>query len=110
MTWRVAELISDRLLDPDSPPAAPRSGSAARDSAEGVQDCIRRLRPEVQRILRETYWEGKSGFEVAEETGLSAENVRQRLVRARGELRRCLEARRQRPERKDWKHASVNQG
>jgi RNA polymerase sigma factor, sigma-70 family len=96
-------------LEPAAPPPEPRGGSSRLEPADGVQDCIRKLRPGVQRILHGTYWEGKASQEVAQEFGLSPDNVRQQLHRARGDLRRCMEGRLKRPPREEWKHASIDE-
>ena len=96
-------------LDPASPPPETRTVSGRWESAEGVQDCIKRLSPGLRKVLQATYWEGRSSLEVAQRAGLSAENVRQQLHRARGALRRCMEARLKRLQRKEWKHVGTNE-
>lgn len=57
---------------------------------ELLTTCIRNLRPSMQTVIRETYVEGRASHEVGAELGLTAENVRQQLRRAREELRRCV--------------------
>lgn len=80
----------DGLAGPiNKPPDSPSAGSAWTGAAR-LPDCLRRLRPRVQQVLRETYVEGRPSHEVGERVGLSPENVRQQLRRARDELRRCM--------------------
>jgi RNA polymerase sigma factor (sigma-70 family) len=93
---REAELAmrrSDRPAEPINKLPEPAFTSGAWDQGGDLKDCIKGLRPRAQEILRKTYLNGESSFEVGEEIGLSADNVRQQLSRAREELRRCLEVR-----------------
>jgi RNA polymerase sigma factor (sigma-70 family) len=84
---------SDRPAEPINKFSEPAFTSGAWDQGGDLKDCINGLRPRAQEILRKTYLDGESSFEVGEEIGLSADNVRQQLSRAREELRHCLEAR-----------------
>jgi RNA polymerase sigma factor (sigma-70 family) len=79
------------------------------DDDAGLKHCIQRLRPRTQELLRRTYLDGLSSAEAGAATGLSAENVRQQLSRARDELRRCLAARAGQGTRKRWSHADVHE-
>ena len=99
---------SDRPAGPINKFTEPELAFGAWDRGGALKDCINRLQPRTQRILRETYLDGKSSSEVGEEIGLSAENVRQQLHRAREELRRCIEARPYRLRRKDWQNAHID--
>jgi len=104
---REAELMarrSDRPAEPINKYAEPEFASRMSDT-HNLTDCISALRPNAQDILRKTYADGKSSFEVARETGLSPDNVRQQLRRLRNDLRRCLEARARRARGKESKHA-----
>jgi len=99
---------SDRPAGPINKFSEPAFNPGEWDHGDGLKECINGLRPRAQGILRKTYLDGRSSFEVATEIGLSAENVRQQLRRARDELRRCLEARAGRQKGKDWKHAHLD--
>jgi RNA polymerase sigma factor (sigma-70 family) len=89
-----------RFSEPDSAPTG-------WVDSERLKNCLQRLRPRTQEVLRKTYEDGKSSVEVGQETGLSAENVRQQLRRSRDEVRNCLNAGRQKG--KDSKHAQIHQ-
>jgi len=69
---------------------------------------LKKLRPELRLLLQLTYWKGRLSQEVAQLSGLSADNVRQRLHRARIAIHRCMGARQKRPAGKEWKHAGTN--
>lgn len=106
---RESELAGRRLDRPAEPInkfLEPGSDSTAWEDSESLKKCIQRLRPRAQEVLRKTYEDGKSSAEVGQETGLSAENVRQQLRRSRDEIRNCLSAGRQKGE--DWKHAQIH--
>ena len=89
---RETELNARRADRPAEPVHKYPEPEFASRMSEGhdLRDCIGALRPAAQEILRKTYTDGKSSFEVARETGLSADNVRQQLHRLRDDLRRCL--------------------
>lgn len=105
----VAERRADRPAEPVNKASEPVSTPDTWEDGGSLKDCIRRLPPRAQQILRHTYLDGQSSSEVGEEIGLSAENVRQQLHRLRAELHRCLEARAGRLNRKDWKHAHIRE-
>jgi RNA polymerase sigma factor (sigma-70 family) len=107
---RERELVNrraDRPRKPINKPTEPEVISLASDHSENLNRCIGKLRPGEQQVLRKTYVEGKSSHEVGLEMGLSPENVRQQLHRARNELRHCMAERRGRSERKDGGHADI---
>lgn len=99
---------SDRPSGPINKFSGPAFAPGEWGHGNGLKECINGLRPRAREILRKTYLDGSSSFEVGTEIGLSAENVRQQLRRARDELRRCLEARAGRQKGKDWKHAHLD--
>jgi RNA polymerase sigma factor (sigma-70 family) len=96
---------ADRPAEPVNKYPEPEFASRMSEGND-LRDCISGFRPAAQEILRKTYTDGKSSFEVARETGLSADNVRQQLRRLRDDLRRCLALRSRRDGRKESKHAS----
>jgi RNA polymerase sigma factor (sigma-70 family) len=116
-------LRKDRgLLDPSPPPEDPsgskdptefkppepdmKSGWWTRN--ENLNECIGKLGPRARQVLLKTYIDGKASHEVGLEMGLSPDNVRQQLRRARDELRHCMATPDGRSERKDWRHADIN--
>jgi RNA polymerase sigma factor (sigma-70 family) len=103
----MAERRADRPAGPINKASEPVSNQDTWEDGGSLKDCIRKLPPRAQQILRHTYLDGQSSSEVGEEIGLSAENVRQQLHRLRAEIRRCLDARAGRLDRKDWKHAHI---
>ena len=56
-----------------------------------VEEAVRRLRPEHRQVLVETYYQGRSGREVAEALGIPEGTVRSRLFYALQSLRLVLE-------------------
>jgi RNA polymerase sigma factor (sigma-70 family) len=78
------------------------------ESYEGLHECLKKLRPELRLLLQLTYWKGRLSQEVAQLSGLSPDNVRQRVHRARIAIRRCLEARQNRSVGEEGKHAGIN--
>jgi RNA polymerase sigma factor (sigma-70 family) len=94
---RERELVNrraDRPGEPINKPTEPEVISGAWDHTENLNHCIGKLQPREQQVLRKTYVDGKSSHEVGMEMGLSPENVRQQLHRARDELRHCMAVRR----------------
>lgn len=106
---RENSLDSRRIDEPAGPvnkPVDPPLTSDDWGDSGGVTECVRRLRPQAMQILHETYVEGRRSQEVGERLGLSADNVRQQLRRARDELRRCMSLRFGRSERNERRSAS----
>ena len=102
--------LDSRRIDENSgpvnkPPDLPLGSDEWGDGGK-LTDCMRRLRPQVQQIVHETYVEGRLSQEVGVRLGLSAENVRQQLRRARDELRQCISARPRQLGGKEWRHAN----
>jgi RNA polymerase sigma factor (sigma-70 family) len=93
---------------PEYKPPEPEVGSEWWSRTENLNECIGKLRPRAQQVLQKTYFDGKASHEVGLEMGLSPENVRQQLRRARDELRHCMATPHGRSERKDWRHADIN--
>jgi len=97
----LADRRADRPSEPINKPPEHEVVSGGWDSTENLNDCIRKLRLHAQQILHKTYIDGKVSHEVGLEMGLSPDNVRQQLRRARDELRHCMGTRDGRSERKD---------
>ena len=104
----LADRRADRPRDPINKPIEPGLTTEAWGRTEDLNNCIERLRPRAQEVLRKTYVDGKASHEVGAELGLSPDNVRQQLRRARDELRECMDARQGRLDRKDRKHAEIS--
>ena len=100
---KLASRRADRPGEPINRPPVAELGSNEWDHTDHRNECIEKLKPRAQQILRKTYIDGKPSHEVSLEMGLSAENVRQQLRRAREELRNCMTARSGRSEGKDKK-------
>ncbi|MCA8939862.1 MAG: RNA polymerase sigma factor [Planctomycetes bacterium] len=66
-------------------------GESLDPALEALDACIEALPSELQGIVRRTYFEGHSGAEVGEASGLSAEQVHHQLFRARQALKGCIE-------------------
>ena len=99
---------ADRPSEPINKPPEPGLISTVGSRSDDLNECIGKLRHRAQEVLRKTYVDGKASHEVGREMGLSPENVRQQLRRAREELRHCMAARQGRPERKDWRHVDIS--
>jgi DNA-directed RNA polymerase specialized sigma24 family protein len=105
--WEIARALSDaRKADPklESVSEFARERSRSRGSVTRADDVRRleallaRMRPTYAAVLRCRLMEEKSAEETAVELGLTLENVKKRLLRARAELER-LSARWARSER-----------
>jgi len=98
---------ADRPAGPLNKAPEPESMHNEWNQTENLNECIGKLRPSAQQILRKTYIDGKASHEIGRDIGLSPANVRQQLSRAREELRNCLTTRHGRPQGKDWRHADI---
>lgn len=77
----------DRLSDAGSTPSR---AAAGREAARWVEDAVRKLPPDYQRVVRLFELEGRSGPEVAEQMGRSHGAVKMLLARSRDRLRELL--------------------
>ena len=62
-------------------------------SVESIRECVEELAPMSRRLIQGRYQNEETSSELAERLGLSATNVRQILMRARRQIRKCIEIR-----------------
>ena len=60
---------------------------------EAIRECLGKLTPRSQLVVRGRYRDGLAAPELARRLGLSAANVRQMLVRIRRQIKQCVELR-----------------
>ena len=70
----------------------PRTEASAREEVEAVQDCISRLEPELQEVVRLRYVRGLTTRGIGEQLDMPEATVRLRLKEAQGRLQHCLQA------------------
>ncbi len=80
------ELAEAVFPDPDNP----RDRAAAHEEFLAVRDCVQHLPPELQRLVRLRYEDGRTTRNIANATGMPESTVRVRLSEARDLLERCL--------------------
>lgn len=80
--WAELCLASDKAM---------QDYDASEDYLPVIPVCMKRLDDTAVRVLEWHYREGLSLEVIAERLGQSAADVKQRLVRARSELRRCVQ-------------------
>lgn len=68
----------------------PGRGDAASDTLSHLRTCLTTLNPADHDIIQRAYFGRQSCQRIAEALGLTAAAIRQRLHRARGELRDCI--------------------
>lgn len=84
----VLEILDDRFAR-----IAQRPGDTFDDQIAFLHECLHGLAPRSREVVEATYFEGKKGPEVARRFGLSADNARKILTRARDSLRECVRRR-----------------
>jgi RNA polymerase sigma-70 factor (ECF subfamily) len=60
---------------------------------EAIRHCLRELDPSNRQLVQGRYAHGLSASQIAEMMKFSAANVRQKLVRIRMQLKRCVQIR-----------------
>ena len=60
-------------------------------SLDAIRDCVDELTPRCQSIIQGRYRDGETAGTIAERLKLTAENVRQLLVRIRRQIKHCVE-------------------
>lgn len=60
---------------------------------EAIRECVGQLTPRCQTIVEGRYRDDESAQQIAERLKVTAENVRQRLVRIRRQIKQCVELR-----------------
>lgn len=82
-----AMLVEEKVADGE---AQPYDQAVRSEFGELVRDAMYSASSGDRRLLERLYFDGRSCSEIGREFGLSTVNVRQRLFRARAELRRAL--------------------
>ena len=69
----------------------PLCEACRREEARIVRSAVRGLKPSFRRVIRAVYWRGEAMKDFAGRTGISHTATRNRIIRARTELREKLE-------------------
>lgn len=88
LTPEILDLLDDRFAR-----IAMRPGDTFDDQIAFLKDCLAALAPRSREVVEATYFEGQKGPAVARRLGLSADNARKILTRARESLRDCVRRR-----------------
>ncbi len=87
---RSRETLSPDLLQTLADTAAECAGELD-DRAVHLRQCVAGLKQKTRRVLRLRYWEARSIRQVAQELDKSVASIEMLLVRARRQLRQCVE-------------------